>query len=327
MEVKQVTVKNNLRKLKVSFGENTEITPQQAITTTNLNHSKDTDYKTGFLEIFVQSIDDLKTKKGYDKFMKFAVKRISENLDKYAVITPRGIKSRKLTPDEFKLLCNVQKDVGIKNIRLFFRFNLRKEINNLLTWVEKNIGSKYHYVLDHNLNIKDFMRLYLDAVEKKKHQAIYFISREPNKNNKNRFIFIQTRSDDKVLRWIFSLPKKAKSGAVKSVFYYVLGYDVASFTTKKGSYQVPKAVLEVIKDFRYVPASVCENDKCVIIEGNTLGQSIEQFARQKRDSIPCSAFSIVKINTEYEKFRDSMDTEKILLVVQEELKKFNEISE
>ena len=78
-----VMVKDNLRKIEVRFDNTTATTPRQAITTTNLNHSEKVDYKTPFLEIFIEDFDNLKTMSGYAKEVYKAKKWIQKNKKKF----------------------------------------------------------------------------------------------------------------------------------------------------------------------------------------------------------------------------------------------------
>lgn len=170
----------------------------------------------------------------------------------------------------------------------------------------------------------DFVGLYLDALTKK-HKAIYFINRIPSKNNKDKFVFVQGRSDDKILRWISLVNKKTKNRSLNPLYYYWLGYDITGFNTRRGNPQIPQIQLEVIKGFRYVPASNCANDTCVIIPTNTLVQSIHDYGLKRRDSVPCSAFSIVELNTNYENFARRINPQVILVEIQNDVTTFSSL--
>ena len=325
MEIQSIQVVDNLRKIEVKLDENIiTTTPRQAITTTNLNHSETVDYKTSFLEILIESINNLKDSEGYIKELNKAKKYIQKNLNKIPIITIKGIASKTIKVSDFKLICGFQRDVGISNIRLFFKENLYKKIDELIEWVEQKIGNNYSFILDNNMNLRDFKRLYLLALEKN-HKIVYFINRKPTKNNKEKFVFIQGRTNDRIIRWISLLNKKAEKGSLNPLFYYWLGYDIIAFTTRRGRYQVPEYDLEVIKNFNYVPATECSNEQCVIIPSNTLAQSIEKYSLRKSDSIPCSAFSIVELNTNFENFAKNMDRKQIMPLIVGDVKRFNEL--
>ena len=326
MKIKDLQVVDGLRKIEVEFDKEGVITlPRQAVTTTNINHSDKVNYKTPFLEILIVSIDNLRAKESYDKEVKRVKSKLKNKRYKKFIITIKGIASRTIKVEDFKTICKFQKDVGFLKIRLFFKENLYKKIDELLKWVRENFKEGYEFVLDHNLNFMDFKRLYSLALEEE-HKIIYFINRKPTKNNKEKFVFIQGKTNDKIIRWISSLNKKAEKGSLNPLFYYWLGYDMASFMTRTGTYQVPEYELQVIKDFKIIPAKECFNEKCVINPKNTLKQSINYYSTHKRDSIPCSAFSIVELNTNFEDFAKNMDKKKIELLIQEDIKNFNNIS-
>jgi len=314
-----------MRKLDLTFGSLGNMTsPRHAITTTNLNHSEVPDYKTNFYEILLGSIDYLHDQDKYNKFVAKSKKIVQKYPNKKIILSVRGIASRKITSADFRLLCEAQADIGLSPIRLFFRHNLHKEFSQLLNWAINKFGSDYEYVLDHNTNLKDFVNLYLDALTKK-HQTVYFINRIPTKNNKDKFVFIQGRTNDGMLRWISLLNKKASGGSLNPLYYYWLGYDVTGFNTRLGFYQVPPTALEVIKGFKYVLASTCSNDPCVIVPTNTLAQSIHDYGLQRKDSVPCSAFSIVELNTNYENFARITNPQIILSEIQNEIAVFNSL--
>jgi len=246
------------------------------------------------------------------------------NKHRIPIVNIKGISSKRITVSDFKMICEFQRDVGIEQVRLFFRENLYKKIDELMGWVKENFGNNYHFVLDHNMNFIDFKRLYLSAIEQK-HQFTFFMNRKITQNNKEKFLFIQGRPGDKIIRWVSLLSKKTKNGATNSILYYWLGYDVAGFTTKTGGYYVPEHELEVIKGFSYVPVSLCANEPCVIIPDNTLIQSISQYNRNKRDSVPCSAFSMVQLNTAWENFAEQIKPELVINEIQTDINHFNSL--
>ncbi|MDP2672308.1 MAG: hypothetical protein Q8O84_00655, partial [Nanoarchaeota archaeon] len=222
MEIKNIQIVDNLRKLELKKGEDEITTPRQAITTTNLNHSKTTNYKTSFLEILIGSIDYLRNKESYKKEVSKAKKYIQSNQNKFPIISIKGITSKRIKSEDFKLICNFQKDIGVEKIRLFFKDNLYKNIDELMLWVKNEFGNNYYFVLDHNLNFTDFRRLYLSAIENK-HNFIFFLNRKVTGNNKEKFLFIQGREKDKIIRWVSLLSKKTENGSVKPLYYYWLG--------------------------------------------------------------------------------------------------------
>jgi len=325
MEIKNIQVVENLRKLEIKEGDFNSTTPRQAITTTNINHSNTTNYNTPFLEILIGSVNYLKNEESYKKEILKAKKYIQSNQDKFPIISIKGITSNKIKLEDFKLICNFQKDLGLEKIRLFFKDNLYKNIDELMLWVKNEFGNNYYFVLDHNLNFTDFRRLYLSAIESG-HDFIFFLNRKVTSNNKEKFLFIQGREKDKIVRWVSLLSKKTEDDSVKPLFYYWLGYDVTAFTTRVGRYQIPEYELEVIKNFNYIPVSQCLTERCVIIPTNTLSQSINQFSKSKRDSVPCSAFSIVELNNNFEDFAKNMDKKKIISLIQNDIQRFNELS-
>lgn len=325
MEIQDMQIVNNLRKIDIKIAENIEVTtPRQAITTTNINHSNSVDYKTPFLEILVGSINRLKNPDDYVKEVNKVRKYIRENPDKFPIITIKGVASKTIKVPDFKLICRFQRNAGISNIRLLFKDNLYRKIDGLIEWVEQNIGSNYSFILDNNMNFRDFKRLYLLALEKN-HKIVYFINRKPTKNNKEKFVFIQGRTNDRIIRWVSLLNKKAEKGSLNPLFYYWLGYDVTAFMTRGWTYQIPERELEVIKNLRYVPATTCSAERCVLIPENTLAQSIARYSLRNGDSIPCSAFSIVELNTNFEKFAENMDREGMMPLIAEDVRRFNEL--
>lgn len=325
MEIISLQTTSGMRKFDLAFGSLSNMTsPRHAITTTNLNHSEVPDYKTNFYEILLESVDYLYDRNRYNKFVTNSRNILQKYQNKKIIISVKGIASRKITINDFKRLCKLQADVGLSPIRLFFRHNLYRQFSNLFSWfIEEYKNIPYEYVLDHNTNLQDFMSLYLDSISKK-HKAVYFINRIPTKNNKDKFVFIQGRTNDEILRWISLMNKKTKNGALNPLYYYWLGYDVTGFNTRRGGYQVPEYDLEVIKGFRYVPASSV-GDNCVIIPTNTLAQSIYDYGLEKRDSVPCSAFSIVELNTNYENFARRINPQIILAEIQNDITAFNSL--
>jgi len=325
MEIQELQVVGGLRKLDIRL-DNDKIlsTPRQAITTTNLNHSEEVNYKTPFLEILITSINNLRVKADYDVEVKRSKKIIKNHSNKKIITTIKGIASRTIKVSDFKLLCKFQKDIGLSDIRLFFRENLYEKIDELIKWVDSEIGKYHSFVLDHNINLTDFKRLYLLAL-KREHGEIYFINRKPTKNNKEKFLFIQGRTNDKIIRWISLLNKKAEKGSLNSLFYYWLGYDITAFTTRTGRYHVPESELEIIKDFRFVPISQFSGEQCAMFPNHTLSQSIEEYSLRKRDSIPCSVFSIVELNTNFENFAQNIDINHVTELIVEDIKHFKEL--
>ena len=314
-----------MRKLDLTFGSLGNMTsPRHAITTTNLNHSEAPDYKTHCYELLLESIDYLYDAPRYARFVSKSKKILQKYPDKKIILSIKGIASRRININDFKRLCKLQADIGLSPIRLLFRSNLYKQFGTLFSWfIDEYKNIPYEYVLDHNTNLQDFVKLYLDAIIKK-HQTIYFINRIPSKENKTRFVFIQGRTNDNILRWISLLNKKTKGGTLNPIFYYWLGYDVTGFNTRRGNPQIPRKLLEVIKGFRYVPASSVP-DNCVIIPTNTLAQSIQNFAVKGKDSNPCSAFSIVELNTNYENFAKRINPQIIMAQIQNDVITFNSL--
>ena len=326
MDIISLQTTSGIRKFDLSFGSLGNLTsPRHAITTTNLNHSENPDYKTNFFELLLESIDYLHDQDRYKKFVAHSKKILLKYPDKKIILSVKGISSRRITPTDFKLLCKIQADIGLNPIRLFFRHNLYKQFNTLLNWfVSEYKNTNYEYVLDHNTDLPNFMAFYLDAVSKK-HKAVYFFNRIPTKGNKEKFVFIQGRTNDKILRWISLMNKKTKNGSLNPLYYYWLGYDVTGFTTRRGNPQIPHIQLEVIKGFKYVSASNCGADPCVIIPTNTLAQSILAYGKDKRDSVPCSAFSIVELNTNLENFAKKINPSVILAEIQTDISNFGSL--
>ncbi len=327
MQIHNLHVIKGIRILEIEATPNNRVTsPRQAITTTNLNHSSTTDYKTPFLEILLGSFDYLNDPKRYKAFVSKAKRVIRKNPStlKYSIMTVKGITSRRLKVPEFKLLCKVQHDIGLPTIRLFMKENLYKQFNNLISWFENKYGTNYRYVLDHNTNLQDFKRLYLDSLEKR-HEVVFFLNRNTTKNNIEKFIFIQGRPQDRIIRWVSLLNKKAKFGSLNPLFYIWMGYDISAFTTKRGRQELPQLILEVIKGFSVVPATQCSNESCVIVPGNTLSQSINQYSSNQKDSVPCSAFSMVQLNTDLENISRVLNPTPLLQSIAPEINHFNQL--
>lgn len=325
MRIRNLHVVKGIRILEIEITpQNIVKSPRQAITTTNLNHSSTTNYKTPFLEILLGSLDYLHNPKKYKAFVSKAKSVIRKNPSKYPILTVKGITSKRLKIPEFKLLCKVQYDIGFSMIRLFMKENLYKSFNGLISWFKNTYGNNYRFVLDHNTNLRDFQRLYLDALEKR-HEVVFFLNRLPTKNNIEKFIFIQGRSQDEIIRWVSLLNKKAKFGSLNPLFYNWMGYDITAFTTRRGRQQLPQMILEVIKGLSIVPATQCLNEPCVIVPNNTLSQSINQYGLNKKDSVPCSAFSMVQLNTDLENISRVPNPTPLLQSIALEINNFNQI--
>ena len=104
-----------------------------------------------------------------------------------------------------------------------------------------------------------------------------------------------------------------------------MGYDITGFNTRRGHYQVPTHSLEVIKGFRYILASSCINEACVIYPTKTLIRSIYDYGLEKKDSVPCSAFSIVELNSNLESFAKKINPQIILTEIQNDVIAFNSL--
>ena len=112
--------------------------PNQAITSTNLNHAKflgtsNFDFKTKFLEIVERHPDKIISDKEYrDRRQEIISKIIRQNSDKLCTLVISGAKSMSIPKDKNISLIKFQKDCGFKLIKAFFKIRYRVCAYNFL---------------------------------------------------------------------------------------------------------------------------------------------------------------------------------------------------
>lgn len=305
--------------------------PKQAITTTNLNHltaeeGSRIDYKTKFLELFLRS--DLIKLKDKNYFNKQACRLnglIKKNKDKICLLLPSGAKGKKFDKATNLLLIELQLQAGFGFIKVFFKTNrkAKENLNDYLVAIPK--GKLLVPVLDENLKPETFREIYELMLDKT--PLMGFFGRDVSKtniDNKRNYLYIRSRKSDDIIRIVSDITKKTKSGVVKSLVYYWLGYDIFSFTTRTWTYFVEEQDLKIIKNLHYQRLSDNVDLPCKLRDKNKLIETVEEYRKTKRQSIPCSIFSMIQLNTELESISDRMTEEELKELISEEIKILSE---
>ncbi len=322
----EVNVEHGLRQGALLINGKRYPFPRQAITTTNLNHlsaeeHKRMDYKTGFLEILISTDPlDLADDAEFEKCLRIIKGIQRKNPDKICFLNPRSAKKKRFPVGANELLIKLQIDAGLPFIRTFFKTN-RQAMENLDHYDSLIPEGRHHMpVLDENLKQKTFKNLYLAASER--HLAVGFFGREISKtktDNMRNFSFIKSRMADQVLRMVLGISKKMPNDGVKSLMYYWLGIDVFAFATRGNGYFVDKDHLEFLETWKFSKLNAAHNPTCVINPKKTLMDTVSSYPEVK-SSIPCSVYSMVRLNTLFETKLKSLIEGELAELVTEALK-------
>lgn len=323
----EVHTKNGLRYGTFEIGNIKGGFPRQAITTTNLNHlyvakNIGIDYKTKVLEIFLRGdLNRLKEKEEYEQLKSKIGKIVEKNKDKICLLLPSAARTKTFTKEINEALVKFQIDCGFKFVKVFFKNNTKA--TEYLDYFKKQmtVGKYLVPVLDENLKPEVFKELYLNSLGKT--PLICFLGRaisKKNLDNQRNYLFIRSRITDNIIRIVSDITKTIKNDIVKSLLYNWLGYDIASFTTRIGTYKFEKSELRIIKGFTYVPLSKNKDALCTLVQGNKLIQTVGTYEKLNRESIPCSIYSIIQLNTEYENLFEKLTSEEIKKLLEEEIK-------
>lgn len=284
--------------------------PQQAITSTNLNHAKyvnkpQLDFGTNFLEIIEKFPAKLLADYTYrNDRSKTISKIIQQNPDKLCLLLLNGARTIRITKDDNLTLIKFQNDCGFQLVKVFFKNN-RNALENSREYRRQTLRDKsLVIVIDENLNHSTFKKLYTDAYNHGD-EIIGFLGREPKKSNdeqKLNFQFLSSRENDRVIRLV-SFIRKSSAGVVSSLIYHLFGLDVYSFITRFGNPNIPQMKINVLDKFTYKPLTRSGNFTCVVTHTN-LYNSSKRFEKENRSSIPISIHDIVKLNKEFSKLQE-----------------------
>jgi len=299
--------------------------PNQAITSTNLNHAKflgssSFDFKTKFLEIVERYPNQIILDKDYrNRRQKIISKIINQNPDKLCTLVISGAKSMSIPKDKNISLIEFQKECGFKLIKAFFK-TTRNTLENFREYIKLiPKDSKIVPVLDENLDNSIFKALYSNALSRGL-EIIGFFGREPkptNEDNKLNLQYISSREGDQVIRLVSSI-KKSFGGIVSSLTYQIYGFDVYSFITRFGNPNIPVVELKALNGFYFEPLTYTSGLTCVVTKKN-LRTAANQYLKEKRSSVPVSIHDIRKLNEEFAKFPEKYSKEQLEKIVKEKI--------
>lgn len=300
--------------------------PRQAITTTNLNHSKYLrtpylDFKTSVLEIIEKNPLDLVSDRDYRKRRIKAVSKVLEdNADKLCLLVLRGIRnSAKITKPRNESIIDFQIECGFKLIKVFF-----PSARNALQYAREYRKRIPHdrsvvFVLDENLEHSVFRDLYMDALNHND-EIIGFAGREPSRtdyDNKLNFQFVASREKDGIIR-LASFVKKSFGGVVGSLVYHAFGFDLYSFMTRFGNPNSLPYEMKALAGFRYEPL-VAGTEKTCVVTGMNLFHSSKRFEGQNKSSLPVSVHDIVRLNEEFEQLHENYTRDRLRAIAENAL--------
>lgn len=300
--------------------------PNQAITSTNLNHVKaakktNFDFKTNILEIIEFTPNKLKTEPDYRARKVNAISKIIKaNPDKLCLLTLKGARGGfKLTKETNEFLIKFQIDCGFSLIRAFFRYvkNATENAKYYRSLIPQ--GRSYTAVLDENMTHSVFRKLYLNCL-KHDDELISFAGRVPSgkksKNIKNKlnFQFIARRKTDKIIR-MTSFASKSINGVASSYVYHLFGFDVYSFMTRQGNQNIPKFELKSLDKFKFVPLTNTTKLRCVLTGMNLYASSKHFEKTLEKSSLPISVHVILELNKLLEDLQEKYSREELETII------------
>jgi hypothetical protein len=173
-------------------------------------------------------------------------------------------------------------------------------------------------VLDENLNSDKFKKIYLRFLGKI--PVIGFLGREPtdkNIHNLRNFLFIGSRENDRIIRITSDITRKTENGKPKPFLYRYMGFDVFSFTTRRGDFGGTINDLEIIKDRSFVKLIDNPNVMCKIIPENRLIETVKEYDKSGNAHKPCAVYNIIEFNTEFEQ---TISKEELAEMLKEDIK-------
>ncbi|MBL4654097.1 MAG: hypothetical protein JKY53_14730 [Flavobacteriales bacterium] len=299
--------------------------PNQAITSTNLNHAKflhdaKFDFKTNFLEIVERHPKQIFSDKEYRKRRQEKISEIiKQNPNKLCTLVINGAKSMSIPKDKNISLIEFQKECGFKLIKVFFK-TIRNALDNFREYI-KLVPKERRLipVLDENLDHSTFKSLYSSAMSRGV-EIIGFLGREPratNEDNKLNLQYISSRGDDQIIRLVSSI-KKSFGGIVSSLIYHIHGFDTYSFITRFGNPNIPVIELKALNIFHFKPLTYSSGLTCVVTKKN-LHTSANQYLKVKRSSVPISIHDILKLNEEFAKIAEKYSKEQLEEIIKEKV--------
>lgn len=305
--------------------------PTQAITSTNLNHTKyfeisKFNFRTKIVDIIEFFPKKLVNDTEYrDRRLKTVSEIINDNPGYLFLFTIKGartsnyknksgdkIKSFKFTKNNNKSLIDFQKECGFPLIKVFFK--LSRSIKDSDYYRNLVPDGKFVACIDENMSHNSFKTLYRECLSKND-KIISFFGRIPSRSkkqvhNKLNFGFLANQSNDEVLRMV-SFTSKALDGAVLSLIYNYFGIDAYSFMTRRGPQDINEYEMRVLDGFFYKPLNKNTTFVCPIT-GKNLYQSSKDFEKKyEKSSIPVTTHDIVSLNNQFEKLQEQYTREKI----------------
>jgi len=321
--VVDVTITNGLRLVSFDIDGINGNLPQQAITSSNLNHVKAAgdphfDFKTDILEIVEFKPKDLVNDSDYrERRKKIVSETIKENPNKLCLFTIRGARRSllRLTEKANETLINFQIDCGFKLIKVFIKYvkNAVKVSRYYRSLIPK--GRTFVAQLDENMSHATFRALYLECYRKHKDKIICFFGRKPTKkskkiHNKLNFLFISARKKDRIIRLISFTPKSI-GGVVSSLVYNFFGFDVYSFLTIRWNQNIPIFELKALEGFTFVPLTKDTSLVCPLTGKNLYIASKEFEKELEKSSLPVSVHDIVRLNEKLKVLHKTHTREKL----------------
>jgi hypothetical protein len=341
MEVR-VEVKNGIRTGKFKVGNIEGNVPSQAMVhPTNFNYmnavgNQSIDFGSRFLEIYFKKdlsiFERIPEETEADKIANAMRQRvissevgrlngiIDENPDKLCMMVLASSKSRQINKQVNLSLIRFQISAGFKCIKVYFKNN-RNALEQLDEYMKIIPENRYLIpVLDEKLNNEIFEALYMKALGKV--PIIGFMGRnltERDENIRMNYLFILSRKEDSVIRLVSEISKTTPSGNSKSLLYKWVGYDVFSFMSRATRYHVQQP-LRVIQNFRYVNLASNPNIMCEVNRGRRLSETAESLRADNKETIPCSIYSHIELNREFENLADSFTHEQLRTTLQGDLR-------
>ena len=323
-----VSVTNGMRHGIFSVDSISGSFPTQIITSANLGHLKvvgntSIDFKTKILELYFRgdfSILEDPVRLAHE--VRKLKRTMTENPEKVCLLLVSSAKTRRIDAKINHLLIKFQIAVGFKFIKVYIKHN-RQSLENLKSYMTLVPEGCYLLpVLDENLKSENFKALYLHALGKV--PIIGFLGRESAKNINamQNCLFIRSRRDDRVLRLVSDITRKTPGNVPKPFLYKWLGFDAFSFTSRPTRYTI-KQPLQVVRGYNYVNLSDYPNIPCEVIPGNMLIDTAEQFRAKRGETVPCSIYSIIELNRQFQVLHQTMTDVQLATILEENIKHLN----